>query len=63
MNTTTSINEYAQALLAHDWTYQYSDDHKAWSMGALRNAELVREANADPDKRELFFYVQRRRGV
>ncbi len=28
-----TLQEFEQLLKVHDWTYQYSDDHRAWDKG------------------------------
>jgi uncharacterized protein YqjF (DUF2071 family) len=28
-----TLQEFEQLLKAHDWTYNYSDDHRAWDKG------------------------------
>lgn len=45
-----SLADYRAALAAHDWYFEYSDDHAVWSAG---RASLARIANLqrelDPD--------------
>lgn len=28
-----TLEEFEQLLKAHDWTYNYSDDHRVWTRG------------------------------
>ena len=28
-----TLEEFEQLLKAHDWTYNYSDDHRVWTKG------------------------------
>lgn len=32
--------QYRQALGAHDWYYDYSDDHSVWAAGKAQRAAL-----------------------
>ena len=34
------IVEYFEALGHHDWTYNYSDDHRAWTKGLAESTRL-----------------------
>lgn len=36
---TQELEQYKNLLKTHDWTYQYSDDHRAWEKG--NNAQKV----------------------
>jgi hypothetical protein len=54
----TNLEDFATALLKHDWYHEYSDDHRAWKAGddswkriqvmyvELRDAGLEEEAKA-----------------
>lgn len=33
--------EFAKALNAHDWYYQYSDDHRYWTRGSQERRQLI----------------------
>lgn len=44
MNT----EEYTEALKAHDWYYEWSDDHRVWQKGT-EAAKKLREAQARLD--------------
>lgn len=42
--------EYRAALQAHDWYYDYSDDHKVWCAGRDQRSALHAAARTlDPD--------------
>lgn len=41
MNDQTPLDELAEALAAHDWTYQYSDSPSAYHRGE-RQADAIR---------------------
>ena len=44
-----AMAEYRRALAAHDWFYDFSDDHGAWSRGnAQRTALRGMRARLDP---------------
>lgn len=41
---------YIAALQSHDWTYEYSDDHRVWTKGNAERATLVSmRRQLDPD--------------
>ncbi len=35
-----SLQEFYDLLKAHDWSYQYSDDHRHWSRGRDEHQQL-----------------------
>ncbi len=35
------IDEYIKLLKQHDWTYDYSDDHRAWTKGKEQRKVLT----------------------
>ena len=44
------MQDYVQKLKSHDWTYDYSDDHRVWQKGSAERDELHRLADIlDPD--------------
>lgn len=44
------MQDYIQKLKAHDWYYNYSDDHNEWSKGASERNEIRRlQQILDPD--------------
>ena len=44
------MQDYVQKLKSHDWTYEYSDDHRYWQKGSAERDELHRLADIlDPD--------------
>ena len=42
-SATYSPQEFHQLCAQHDWTYQFSDDHRAWRAG-VEQAEVLRAA-------------------
>lgn len=42
-----SLREYWRALRAHDWDYERSDDHGAYTRGSEEHHRLREEAKAD----------------
>jgi len=38
---------YAQALQCHDWTYDFSDDHRVWKAGQAAEKKLRLQASTD----------------
>lgn len=61
----TPLDEFATRVQAHDFTYQYSDDHRHWVAGenskrvirelarSLPAGEAARIWNAEVDRRRL----------
>ena len=48
--TENELESYRLALGAHDWFYEYSDDHRVWKQGRDSEIELRRlAARLDPD--------------
>lgn len=46
----TTVEEYRKALSFHDWTYMYSDDHRAYTKGREQMEEIQRAKKVlDPD--------------
>ena len=46
----TALDAYKQKLAAHDWTFEWSDDHSVWQRGRVELAELRRlQPDLDPD--------------
>ena len=44
------LQQYVDMLKSHDWTYDYSDDHRAWTKGhEERNAIRSMAKTIDPD--------------
>ncbi len=45
-----TLEQYIAALKAHDWYYEYSDDHRIWTEGRDHKAK-IREGRKlhDPD--------------
>ena len=47
-----AMDEYIAKLKAHDWTYQYSDDHSVWQRGSKESDEIRRMGDiVDPDRK------------
>lgn len=47
-----AMDEYIAKLKAHDWTYQYSDDHSVWQRGSKEADEIRRLGDVvDPDRK------------
>ena len=45
-----AMDDYIAKLKAHDWTYDYSDDHRVWQRGSQERDEIRRLAKIiDPD--------------
>ena len=43
------IEQYKQALQAHDWTFEWSDDHNVWTRGTVQR-QLLNAAQKALDK-------------
>ena len=47
-----AMDDYVAKLKAHDWTYQYSDDHRAYTKGSQESNEIRRLGDIlDPDRK------------
>jgi hypothetical protein len=47
-----AMDDYIAKLKAHDWTYQYSDDHSVWQRGSKEADEIRRLGDiVDPDRK------------
>lgn len=45
-----TLDDYRDALAAHDWFYEFSDDHRVWGNGRNQEARLRLMAKTlDPD--------------
>ena len=40
--TANPIEKLRQMLLNHDWTYNYSDDHRAWKKGQEERDAIIK---------------------
>lgn len=49
-----SLAEYALLLVAHDWTYQMSDDYRAYRRGRDQRARLCNIRQLSEDHAQLF---------
>lgn len=36
-----TLEQYVAALAAHDWYYDYSDDHRAWTEGREHRKKIT----------------------
>ena len=41
-----TLQEFYDRLAAHDWSYQYSDDHRHWTKGREEQRALINILNA-----------------
>lgn len=46
LNEQSKIDDIAQQLKYHDWTYEYSDDHSVWKRGKAAQNKLVTDIQA-----------------
>jgi hypothetical protein len=56
-----TLEEFEQLLKAHDWTYNYSDDHRAWTKGReqankIANARKLLEENGLQEEADKLHY-------
>lgn len=50
MPSSEQLTLYQQRLAAHDWSFEYSDDHSAWQRGRAKLQELqYLQPAVDPD--------------
>jgi hypothetical protein len=50
MNALNAIKNYIEALETHDWSYKYSDDHRAWENGSKSRKTLLElQEQIDPN--------------
>ena len=45
MSIHPDLDTLEKLLKTHDWTYQYSDDHRVWSKGNEQSKEIHRQMN------------------
>lgn len=55
MTTLAELDAYVEQLNKHDWTYEYSDDHRVYQKGLAKQREL--EANASGNQLLSSAYV------
>lgn len=48
------MEDYIQKLKSHDWTYNYSDDHRAWKKGSAEAAEIAQLRKKLDPKGEIY---------
>jgi hypothetical protein len=47
-----AMDDYIAKLKAHDWTYQYSDDHSVWQRGSAESDAIRKMGDiVDPDRK------------
>ena len=56
----SQIQYFKALLLKHDWTYMYSDDHRAFAAGMKESKELKNLAKLNPLLEALYKQEQRR---
>jgi hypothetical protein len=49
-----TTEEYQAKLKAHDWYYDYSDDHSVWRRGKAERQELWELANESDEFMQMF---------
>jgi len=50
MNALNIIKNYIEALETHDWSYKYSDDHRAYESGSKSRETLLEiQKQIDPE--------------
>jgi len=50
MSEMTDLDKYINGLRYHDWSYNYSDDHRVWKKGqAERESLYYQRKKLDPD--------------
>ena len=49
-----NLAEYWDALRAHDWNYDFSDDPGVWRAGAAEGEWLLGVANLSPEHKALY---------
>ena len=49
-----SEDDYLKLLKAHDWTYQYSDDHSVWKKGTQTSQTLVSLAKSNANLEVMY---------
>jgi hypothetical protein len=46
--------EFYSLCASHDWTYQFSDDHRAWKRGVAEAEVLLAAVNQTPALRSIY---------
>lgn len=46
-------SEFNRLLLKHDWSYQYSDDARAYDQGQIEAAQIRALTEQDPELRQM----------
>lgn len=49
-----SEEEFLKMLKAHDWYYQYSDDHRVWSKGRAESQAIFAAMKANPELGKIY---------
>lgn len=47
-------SDFYDLLAAHDWYYQYSDDHKYWVIGRNRMAAIKNVLKSNPELQGMY---------
>jgi len=55
-----TLQEFDAQLAAHDWFYEYSDDHSVWEAGRAAHSKLLAAAKASPQHQALYDLWYRR---
>ena len=51
---TISLSEYQARLIAHDWSYDYSDDNRVWKRGREEHQKLQEYAKLSEAHMDLY---------
>jgi hypothetical protein len=49
-----NLSDFYNALEAHDWYFDYSDDHSVWKRGVAARDALVAASKESPEHTALF---------
>lgn len=50
--------EYYDLCAAHDWSYNFTDDHNAWKRGEAERLRLIELFTAQPELHNIFIEWQ-----
>lgn len=54
------LHDFKEACRTHDWTYNYSDDHRAWKKGSEQSANInslfkqLKEHGLDKEAQKIY---------
>ena len=54
MSTTSTLQEFYDKLIYHDWTYMMSDDGSVYRRGSENHAKIQQEAKQSPEHQALY---------